>query len=144
MNLHTKCIAAIGCMFLPVAVATSQEKKDDSHNGVGVNLEVLTLCNGLPSGGVANAFSVGSGIEVVYLRIIEVQSRWRPKNAIEVTLKITEIDDAKRTETILLEGFEPKTLVLHEDPARGTRELLRLMPVFGPVFVPDQGFLPAA
>ena len=129
MNPHRKWIAAIGCMFLAVAVAISQEKVDDSHNGVGVNLELLTLCNGLPRNGMATAFLVGGGIEVVYLRTIEVQSRWRANNAIEVTLKITEIDDAKRAETILLEGFEPKTLVLHEDPEHGRRELLRLIPV---------------
>ena len=129
MNPHRKWIAAIGCMFLAVAVAASQEKKDDSHSGVGVKLEVLTLCDGLPEHGVANVSSVGDRVKVVYLRIIESQSRWLLNNTIEVTLKITEIDDAKRTETILLDGFEPKTLILHEDPARGRRELLRLIPV---------------
>lgn len=129
MNPHRKWIAAIGWIFLAVAVATSQEKEDDSHNGVGVNLEVLTLCDGLPGAGVASAFPVGGGINVIYHRHIEGHSRWLPNNAIEVTLKITEIDNTKRTETILLESFEPKTLVLREDPERGRRDLLRLIPV---------------
>ncbi|HEX8882853.1 MAG TPA: hypothetical protein VF749_22580, partial [Candidatus Acidoferrum sp.] len=99
------------------------------HNGVGVNLELLTLRDGLPKTGIADAFPVGGGIDLLFHTHIEGKSRWRPNNAIEVTLKITENDDTKRTETILLEGFEPKTLVLREDPASGRRELLRLIPV---------------
>lgn len=129
MNPHRKWIAAIGCMFLAVAVATSQQKEDDSHNGVGVNLEVLTLCDGLPKDGITDAFPVGGGVNVIDRRHIEGKSRWLPNNAIEVTLKITENDDTKRNETILLEGFEPKTLVLREDPEHGRRDLLRLIPV---------------
>ena len=131
MNPHRKWIAAIGCMFLAVAVATSQEKKDAPHSGVGVKLEVLDLSNGLPEHGVASAFPVGSGAQVVYLGIIKAHSRWLSGNAIEVTLEITKYDKGwqTQTETILLDGFEPKIFVMREDPAHGRRELLRLIPV---------------
>jgi hypothetical protein len=120
----------------------AQDKEDDPHSRVKVKLEVLTLHDGLPGGGGVSLFSVGgrlgkqtsmrkdSSRKVVYARTIEGQSRWLPDNAIEITLEITE-NDVKRTETILLEGFEPKTLVLREDPAHGRRELLRLIPVSG-------------
>lgn len=59
---------------------------------------------------------------------IDGETQWLPGNVIKVMLDITE-NDVKRTETILLEGFEPQTFVLHEDPADGTREVLRVIPV---------------
>ena len=133
MNPHRKWIAALGCILLAVAVATSQEKKEAPRTGVGVKLDVLTLRDGLPRFGTSIAFPVGSGFDVVCLGRTEGQSRWLPHNAIEITLKFTGLDNAKRTETIVLEGFEPKTLVLHDDPANGRREMLRLIPVSGRV-----------
>ena len=126
------------------AFTASQEKEEeDPHSRVQVKLDLLILHDGLPGGaGGGGSFAVGGNIGKattarkdssgkVIVRTIEGQSRWLPDNAIEITLDITE-NDVKRTETILLEGFEPKTLVLSEDPAHGRRELLRLIPVFGP------------
>ena len=131
-------------LFLMTGGATvAQEKEDDAHSRVKVKLEMLTLHDGLPGGiGSGDLFSVGGNLgkqtsmrkdssgKVVYARTIEGQSRWLPDNAIEITLEITE-NDVKRTERIRLEGFEPKTLMLREDPAHGRRELLRLIPVSG-------------
>ena len=129
-------------LLMTGGATTAQEKEDDPHGRVKVKLEVLTLYEGLPGGGASGSLiSVGgllgketttrkdSSGKVVYVRTIEGQSRWLPGNAIEITLEITE-NDIKRTETIL-EGFEPKTLVLREDPAHGRRELLRIIPVAG-------------
>lgn len=121
---------------------TAQEKKDDPHSRVLVRVEVLNLYDGLPGTGSGTVNAVGARLgkqgsierdgsgNVVYDRTIEGESQWLPGNAIKINREITE-NDVKRTETILLEGFEPKTLVLREDSARGTRELLRLIPVFG-------------
>jgi hypothetical protein len=132
-------------LLMTGGATTAQEKEDDPHSRVQVKFEVLNLYDGLPGGGWSGGlFSVGGHLgkqtsmrkdssgKVVYRRTIEGQSRWLPDNAIEITLEITE-NDVKRTERILLEGFEPKTLVLREDPAHGRRELLRLIPVSGPV-----------
>jgi len=52
-----------------------------------------------------------------------------------VKLDIKE-NGAKRTETIRLENFEPKTVLLRENRAVGWRELLRLIPVFEPNELP--------
>ena len=130
---------------------TAQEKEDDPHSRVQVKLEGLTLYDGLPGGPASSSLiSVGAHLgkqtsmrkdtsgKVVYLRTIEGQSRWVPGNSIEITLEITE-NDLKRTERVLLEGFEPKTLVLREDPTHSRRELLRLIPVSGPL---DMGHTP--
>lgn len=128
-------------LLMTGGATTAQEKEDDPHGRVKVKLEVLTLYNGLPGGWGGSLFSVGDRLgkqtsmrkdssgKVVYRRTIEGQSRWLPDNAIEITLETTE-NDVKRNERILLEGFEPKTLVLREDPTHSTRELLRLIPVF--------------
>lgn len=139
-------------LLMTGGATTAQEKEDDPHSRVQVKFEVLTLHDGLPGGGgTSGLFLVGGNLgkqtsmrkdtsgKVVYFRTIDGQSRWLPGNAIEITLEITE-NDLKRTETILLEGFEPKTLVLREDPAHGRRELLRLIPVSAPL---DRGHAPA-
>lgn len=156
--MNPRKICPIVVLLLMTAGATAaQDKEEDPHSRVQVKLEMLTLHDGLPGGGaLGGLISVGGRLpkqtsmrkdssgKVVYRRTIEGQSRWLPDNAIEIALEITE-NDAKRTETIRLEGFEPKTLVLREDPARGTRELLRLIPVSGPlepdksVSVPAEG-----
>lgn len=138
-------------LLMTGSATTAQEKEDDPHSRVQVKLERLTLHGGLPGGPASSSLvSVGSRLpkqtrmvrdssgKAVYLRTIEGQSRWLPDNAIEITLEITE-NDVERSERILLEGFEPKTLVLREDPAHGTRDLLRLIPVSGPL---DMGHAP--
>ena len=133
-------------LLTTAGATTAQEEKNDPHGRVQVRLEVLNLYDGLPGGGPTSVslISVGGRLgkqttlrkdgsgKTVYARTIEGQSRWLPGNAIEIMLEITE-NDVKRTETILLEGFEPKALVLRENPARGTRELLRLIPVSRPL-----------
>jgi len=53
----------------------------------------------------------------------------------QLKLDINE-NGAKRTET-RLENFEPKTVLLRENRALGWRELLRLIPVFGPNELPS-------
>lgn len=134
---------AVVLLLMTGGATTAQEKEDDPRSRVQVKLELLTMRDGLPGGAGGGAlFSVGSSLgkqmrtvkdssgKLVYVRTIEGKSRWLPGNAIEITLEITE-NDAKRTETILLDGFEPKTLVLREDPAHSRRELLRLIPVSG-------------
>ena len=65
----------------------------------------------------------------VYLRAIDGRSQWVQTNAIELTLEINE-NGKKRIDKIRLDNFEPKTLVLREDPASGWRELLRVIPVW--------------
>ena len=154
MHSHRNWIAVIGCMFLAVAVATSQVRlsirsqaqEGDPHsivrdNMVQVRVEVLALHDGLPEGGTSSSNLVGRRLgrqsiqkddsgNAVYDMTIDGESQWLPGNVIKVTLEITE-NDIKRTETLVLEGFEPKTLVLNEDPADDRRELLRVIPVFG-------------
>lgn len=153
MHSHRNGIAVISCMFV-VAVATSQETSriTVSHHAteqdievqkkmVQVRIELLSLHDGLPEGATSSSNFVGrrfgrqedtqkddSG-NVIYDAAISGETQWLPGNVIKVMLDITE-NDIKRTETILLEGFEPQILVLHEDPAEGTREVLRVIPIF--------------
>lgn len=131
-------------LLMTGGVTTAQENEGDPHSRVQVKLEVLDLHDALPGAESNSIVAVGGRFgkdtttekdksgKLLYLRTIDGQSRWLPGNAIEITLEITE-NDVKRTETVLLEGFEPKTLVLREDPAHGRRELLRLIPVSGPL-----------
>jgi hypothetical protein len=69
--------------------------------------------------------------KLVYFRTVDGQSHWVERNGIEVTLKINE-NGTKRTETIQLYNFEPKTLALRENRSLGPRELLRVIPVWDP------------
>jgi hypothetical protein len=139
-------IAAFAWLFLAVTVTTAQ-REQDSHGNVVVKMEVLDLNNGLPGAGTNSVAAVGARFgketttekdksgKLLYLRTIDGQSRWLPDNAIEVKLDIKE-NGAKRTETIRLENFEPKTVLLRENRAVGWRELLRLIPVFEPNELP--------
>jgi hypothetical protein len=123
-------------------VTTAQERKDN-RSDVLVQMEILDLQNGLPGTGSKSTSPVGGlfGLDTtrekdpsgkqLYFRTIDGQSRWVEDNGIEITLKINE-NGTKRTETIHLSNFEPKTLVLRENRALGRRELLRLIPVFEP------------
>lgn len=74
--------------------------------------------------------------KLLYLRTIDGRSRWLPDNPIEITLEISE-NGAKRTETMRLENFEPKTVLLRENRGLGWRELLRLIPVYEPNQLPS-------
>jgi hypothetical protein len=151
MNPQRNCVAALACLLLAAGVTTAQEKKNDSSSAsrstasresVLVQLQVLDLQDGLPGLFSFNVAAVGANFgptvtidkdpsgKLLYSRTINAQSRWLPDNAIEVTLEITE-NSIKRTETIRLENFSPKTLVLRENPALNSREILRLIPVIG-------------
>jgi hypothetical protein len=146
MNPHTNWTAALACFLLAASATTAQEKKSDSHENVLVQLEVLDLTDGLPGASSNSRVPVGGRFgketttekdsrgKLLYMRTIDGQCRWLAGNAIEVSLEISE-NDVKRTERIRLENFEPKTIVLREDPALGWREVLRLIPVFAPALV---------
>jgi hypothetical protein len=133
---------ALACLMFGLGVTTAQERKD-YRNDILVQLEILDITNGLPGDGSKSTCQVGVSFgrdtttekdpsgKQIYFRTIDGQSRWVENNEIEVTLKINE-NGTKRVETIRLENFEPKTLVLRENRALGWRELLRLIPVFGP------------
>jgi hypothetical protein len=134
-------VAALACLLLAAGVTTAQEKTVSRKN-VLVQLQVLNLQDGLPGLSSFSTAAVGTNFgptvstekdksgKRLYSRTINAQTRWLPDNAIEVTLEITE-NGIKRTETIRLEDFVPKTLVLREKPALGSREILRLIPVIG-------------
>ena len=151
MNQQRNWVAALACLLLAASVTTAQEKKNDSSSAsrstvsrenVLVQLQVLNLQDGLPGLSSYNVAAVGTNFgptvttekdasgKLPYSRTINAQSQWLPGNAIEVTLEITE-NSIKRTETIRLENFAPKTLVLRENPTLGSREILRLIPVIG-------------
>jgi hypothetical protein len=151
MNQRRNWVAALACLLLAASVTTAQEKKNDSSSvsrstasreNVLVQLQVLNLQDGLPGLFSYNVAAVGTNFgptvttekdasgNLLYSRTINAQSRWLPGNAIEVTLEITE-NNIKRTETIRLENFAPMTRVLRENPALGSREILRLIPVIG-------------
>ena len=147
MNLPRTWTAALVSFFLATSFATGQEK-DDSQKNVRVKLEALNLYDGLPSAGTNTLAFVGmrfgkdtttekdkSG-KLLYLRTIDGRSRWLPDNAIEITLEISE-NGAKRTETMRLENFEPKTVLLRENRELGWREVLRLIPVYEPNQLPS-------
>jgi len=130
MKLRGNRVAALICLFLAAIVTTAQEKEADSFkNLVRIQFDVLHLQNGLPVLFGQNVASVGTNLKVaIWPPTILAKSRWLPDNAIEVTLEITE-NSIMRTETIRLENFAPKTLVLGEDSALGLRKILRLIPV---------------
>ena len=139
--MNPRKIWPVVALLLMAVGATTAQEKGDPHSMVQVRVEVLTLHDGLPEGAISSTNLVGRRLgnvgsierddsgNVVYDKTIDGKSQWLPGNVIKVTLEITE-NDLKRTETILLEGFEPQTLVLREDPADGRRELLRVIPVF--------------
>ena len=151
MNAQRNWVAALAGLLLAASVTTAQEKKNDSSSAtrstvsrenVLVQLQVINLQDGLPGLCSFNLAAVGTNFgptvttekdasgKLLYSRSINAQSRWLPDNAIEVTLEITE-NSLKRTETIRLENFAPKTLMLRENPPLGSREILRLIPVIG-------------
>lgn len=148
MSPHGNWTVAFACLFFALSPAATQDKKEDSHKNVQVQLEVLDLYDGLPGTGTKTIGAVGTRFgketttekdktgKLLYLRAIEGQSRWLPSNVIEIKFEITE-NSAKRTETVRLENFEPKTIVLREKRELGWREVLRLIPVFEPTkFLP--------
>jgi hypothetical protein len=120
--------------FLGSGCYNSTRKKDDSQkNSVWVQLELLDLQDGLPGLSSWCIAAVGTNLGVTIstekdFRTVNGQNRWLPDNSIEVTLEINE-NGIKHSERIRLENFAPKTLVLRENPALGSREVLRLMPV---------------
>jgi thiol-disulfide isomerase/thioredoxin len=140
MNLRVNWAAALVYLLLAAIATTAQEKKADSFkNSVRIQFDVLHLRNGLPVLSGQSVAAVGTNLEVaISPPTINAKSRWLPDNAIEVTLEITE-NSIVRTETIRLEDFAPKTLVLGEDSALGLRKILRLIPV-----IADQGIKKAA
>jgi thiol-disulfide isomerase/thioredoxin len=130
MNLRRKWVAALVYLFLAAAVTTAQGKKANPFkNLVLIQFDVLQLHEGLPVVSGQSVGAVGTDLKVaISPPTIHAKSRWLPDNAIEVTLEITE-NSIMRTETIRLENFAPKTLVLGEDSALGLRKILRLIPV---------------
>jgi hypothetical protein len=149
MNSQRNRIAVFVCLFLAVSVTMAQD--EDRRSKVFLQVDTLHLYDGLPGGVWGSAMvRVGGRLDkntttekdesgnVVYLRTLTGQTRWLPDNAIEVTLAISE-NGAERTETVRLENFEPKTIVLRKDAAMNSVELLRFIPVFKP-----NGFSPQA
>lgn len=148
MNPQRNWIAVLACALLTVSVTPAQEKKEDPRKNVLVQLEVLDLNDGLPGARSSSIVVVGGRFgketttekdksgKLLYLRTIDGQCQWLAGNAIEVTLEIAE-NGIKRTESIRLENFEPKTLVLRENRALGWREVVRLIPVFEPNQAPS-------
>jgi hypothetical protein len=142
MNRQRNWPIALVCFMFSFGVTTAQERKDN-RSDVLVQMEILDLQNGLPGTGSKSTSPVGGlfGVDTtrekdpsgkqLYFRTIDGRSRWVQNNGIEVTLEIDE-NGTKRTETVRLNDFEPKTLVLREDRALGRRELLRLIPVWDP------------
>jgi hypothetical protein len=147
MNRQWNWPIALAFFMFSLGVTTAHERKDN-RNDILVQMEILDLQNGLPGEGSKSTCAVGGpfGIDTtrekdpsgkqIYFRTVDGRSRWVTNNGIEVTLKINE-NGAKRTETVQLNDFEPKTLVLREDRALGRRELLRLIPVWEPQPVPS-------
>lgn len=140
MNRHRSEIAVFVCFFLAVSVAMAKEK--DRRSEVYLQVDHLHLRDGLPAGPWGGSMvQVGGrlGIDIstkkdksgriVYTRTITGKTRWLPDNAIEVTLDINE-NGVERGETIRLENFEPKAVVLRKEPTRGSVELLRFVPIF--------------
>jgi thiol-disulfide isomerase/thioredoxin len=130
MNLRRKWVAALVYLFLAAAVTTAQGKKANPFkNSVLIQFDVLHLQEGLPVVSGQSVGAVGTDLKVaISPPTIHAKSRWLPDNAIEMTLEITE-NGIMRTETIRLENFAPKTVVLGEDSALGLRKILRLIPV---------------
>jgi len=130
MNLRVNWVAAVVCLLLAAMVTTAQEEKADSFkNSVRIQFDVLDLRNGLPVFFGQSVYAVGTSLKVaISPPTIYAKSRWLPDNAIEVTVEITE-NSIMRSETIRLENFAPKTLVLGEDSAHGVRKILRLVTV---------------
>jgi hypothetical protein len=143
MNRQWKSIIALACFLFGVGTTTAQENTRDHRNDIFVQLEILDMHDGLPGAGskrispVGGPFGLNTTRETdmsgkqVYFRTIDGRSGWGQSNEIEVTLEINE-NGEKRTETIWLDNFEPKTLILREDQALGWRELLRVIPVWDP------------
>lgn len=127
-------------LFFGSGITRAQERRVFSRN-VQLQIERFMLHQGLPGGewdrrlvSVGKSFGAGkttvqdkSG-KVLYVRVITGQSRWLPDNGIEVALNIDE-NGVKHTETIRLEDFQPKTILLRELP-RNRREELRLIPEY--------------
>lgn len=142
MNRGWYFIIVLTCFLLGMTT-TAQERRKDYRGEIFVQLEILDLKDGLPGASSKSTSSVGGpfGLDTtrekdtsgkqVYFRTIDGRSRWVQRNEIEITLEINE-NGKKRTETIRLNNFEPKTLVLREDRAFGWRELLRAIPIWDP------------
>jgi thiol-disulfide isomerase/thioredoxin len=130
MNLRRNWAAALACFFLAAIVTTAQGKKANlSENLVRIQFDVLELHDGLPVTSGQSVYAVGTNLqEALSPPTIIADSLWLQDNAIEVKLEITE-NGITRRETVRLENFTPKTLVLSEDSALGLRKILRLIPV---------------
>ncbi len=128
------------CLFFAGSVARGQGEKAP-HKNFQIQIEKFMLHQGLPGGEwsrtvvpVGRPFGVGRTTEqdksgkVIYVRTITGQSQWLPDNGIEVTVNIDE-NGVKRTETVRLQGFQPKTILLRKF-SRNRREELRLIPEF--------------
>lgn len=136
------------CLFFAGSVARGQGEKDShkdfqiqAEKKVQIQIEEFMLHQGLPGGewnrrlvSVGRPFGMGRTSEQdrsgkrIYVRTITGQSQWLPDNGIEVTVNIDE-NGVKRTETIRLQGFQPKTILLRR-LSRNRREELRLVPEF--------------
>lgn len=142
MSPQRNWVAVCVCFFLAVSVAMAREREEDRRSETYLQVDRVHLHNGLPGG----AWDVGivrvggplakdrttekdkSG-QVIYTRTMTGQTRWLPDNAIEVMLEINE-NGVERTESVRLENFEPKAIVLRKDPSRNSIELLRFIPIF--------------
>jgi len=115
---------------LTAVVTTAQEQQANSFkNFVRIQFDVIQLHDGLPGASGQSVYAVGTNLQVAMSPpTIVANSRWLQDNAIEVILEITE-NRTTRTETVRLENFAPKTLVLSENSALGLRKILRLIPV---------------
>lgn len=143
MNRQWNAVIALACFAFGVGDTTAQQRTKVHRDDIFVQLEILDMNDGLPGAGGVSSSAVGGSFGLdstkekdrsgkqVYFRTIDGRSRWVESNAIEVTLEINE-NGKKRTETIRLNNFEPKTLVLRENRTLGWRELLRLIPIFEP------------
>ena len=126
--------------FFAGSIAGAQGEKD-FHSNAQIQLEKFILHQGLPGGSWGRKLvSVGKPFggwttteqdksgKLIYVRTIAGQSRWLPDNVIEITLNIDE-NGVSRTETIRLQDFQTKTILLRKLP-RNRREELRLIPEF--------------
>lgn len=147
MNPRCKWVLIPIVIFFAGSIARAQEEKDSRRNfqiqiekKIHIQVEKFILSQGLPGAWsvrwvpVGHRFGVGTTTAqdksgtVTYTRTITGESRWLPDNVIEVTLSINE-NGVNRTETIRLQGFQSKTILLRKLP-RNKREELRLIPEF--------------
>lgn len=145
MSPQRNWVAVFMCFFLAgVAMAQEEDRRSETY----LQVDHLHLHDGLPEGGWGVAMvRIGGPLgkdlttekdmsgQVIYARTMTGQTGWLPGNAIEVTLEINE-NGVERTESVRLENFESKAIVLRKGPAWNSIELLRFIPIFSPNGVP--------